>query len=37
MDVAVGTVKSRTSRARDALRLRLYEHAKDLGFTGRSR
>ncbi len=35
MDVAVGTVKSRTSRARNALKERLTEHAKDLGFLGR--
>ncbi len=33
--VAVGTVKSRTSRARSALKQRLEQHAKDLGFTGR--
>ena len=34
-DVAVGTVKSRTSRARAMLRDRLREHARDLGFPGR--
>jgi len=33
-DAAVGTVKSRTSRAREALRQRLYEHARDLGLAG---
>ncbi len=35
MDVAVGTIKSRTSRARAALRDRLYQHALDLGIVGR--
>ncbi|HUU57970.1 MAG TPA: RNA polymerase sigma factor [Phycisphaerae bacterium] len=35
MAVAVGTVKSRTSRARAALKQRLFAHAKDLGFIGR--
>jgi RNA polymerase sigma-70 factor (ECF subfamily) len=33
--VAVGTVKSRTSRARAALRGKLEAHARDLGLTGR--
>lgn len=33
--VAVGTIKSRTSRARARLRNRLAAHAKDLGFPGR--
>ena len=35
--VAVGTVKSRTSRARDELKSRLLSYAKELGFTGRNR
>ena len=35
MNVAVGTVKSRTSRARAALRDRLRAHAEDLGLAGR--
>jgi RNA polymerase sigma-70 factor, ECF subfamily len=35
LDIAVGTVKSRTSRARRMLKDRLHEHAVDLGFTGR--
>lgn len=35
MNVAVGTVKSRTSRARETLRERLEAHARDLGFIGR--
>ncbi len=34
-DVAVGTVKSRTSRARSTLRQKLLAHAKDLGFLER--
>jgi RNA polymerase sigma-70 factor, ECF subfamily len=33
--VAVGTVKSRTSRAREMLKTRLARHAEELGFTGR--
>jgi RNA polymerase sigma-70 factor (ECF subfamily) len=35
MDIAVGTVKSRTSRARESLRQRLEAHARDLGYVGR--
>lgn len=35
MGVAVGTIKSRASRAREALRHRLEAHARDLGFLGR--
>ena len=35
MDVAAGTIKSRTCRARAALRKILAAHARDLGFTGR--
>lgn len=35
LDVAPGTVKSRASRARSALRKRLDAHARDLGFMGR--
>lgn len=35
MDVAVGTVKSRSSRARNNLRNRLLAHARDLGFVER--
>lgn len=35
MGVAVGTVKSRTSRARAALKERLRAHAVDLGLAGR--
>jgi len=34
-NVAVGTVKSRASRARAALKRKLTEHARDLGFLGR--
>jgi len=34
-DVAVGTVKSRTSRARAMLKQRLLAHARDLGFMRR--
>jgi RNA polymerase sigma-70 factor, ECF subfamily len=34
MDVAVGTVKSRTSRARSELKKKLMDHAKDLGLAG---
>ena len=37
MGVAVGTVKSRTSRARAALKIVLAHHAEDLGMTGRPR
>lgn len=35
MDVAVGTVKSRSCRARTLLRKKLLVHARDLGFTER--
>ncbi|MDP6636074.1 MAG: sigma-70 family RNA polymerase sigma factor [Phycisphaerae bacterium] len=35
LDVAVGTVKSRASRARAKLKTRLMAHAADLGFDGR--
>jgi len=35
--VAVGTVKSRTSRARNELRSHLLSYAKEMGFTGRNR
>jgi len=35
--VAVGTVKSRTSRARSELKNRLMPYAKDMGFEGRDR
>ena len=35
MGVAVGTIKSRTSRARAALKGKLRAHAEDLGLTGR--
>lgn len=34
LDVAEGTIKSRTSRARNALKRRLQAHAEDLGLTG---
>jgi RNA polymerase sigma-70 factor (ECF subfamily) len=34
MDVAPGTVKSRTSRARAALKEQLRAHAKEMGFDG---
>lgn len=34
MNIAVGTVKSRTSRAREALKKRLFYYAKEMGFTG---
>jgi RNA polymerase sigma-70 factor, ECF subfamily len=37
MGVAAGTVKSRTSRARESLRLKLIDHARDLGLSGRGR
>jgi RNA polymerase sigma-70 factor (ECF subfamily) len=37
MGVPVGTIKSRTSRARTMLRERLQAKAKELGFTGRVR
>ncbi|MCU0913565.1 MAG: RNA polymerase sigma factor [Planctomycetes bacterium] len=35
--VAVGTVKSRTSRARNELKSYLLSYAKEMGFTGRNR
>ena len=35
LDVAVGTIKSRASRARSVLKEKLWAHAKDLGFLGR--
>lgn len=35
--VAVGTVKSRTSRARDELKSHLMSYARELGFRGRNR
>lgn len=34
MSVAVGTVKSRTSRARTALKKKLLSHSKELGYIG---
>jgi RNA polymerase sigma-70 factor (ECF subfamily) len=34
MNIAIGTVKSRTSRARAELKKKLYSHAKKMGFTG---
>jgi RNA polymerase sigma-70 factor, ECF subfamily len=37
LGVAAGTIKSRTSRAREALRLKLMDHARDLGLSGRRR
>jgi RNA polymerase sigma-70 factor, ECF subfamily len=37
LGVPAGTVKSRTSRARESLRLKLMAHAKDLGLLGRGR
>ncbi len=37
MGVPVGTVKSRTSRARAILRTKLFTHAKEMGFTGGER
>lgn len=37
MDVAVGTVKSRTSRARSMLKRKLLLHAKEIGFVGGER
>ena len=37
MDIPEGTVKSRTSRARETLRERLEAHARDLGLTGRGK
>ncbi len=37
LEVPAGTVKSRTSRAREALKRRLMDHAKDLGLLGRDR
>jgi RNA polymerase sigma-70 factor (ECF subfamily) len=35
LDVAVGTIKSRASRARAELKRKLQAHAEDLGLTGR--
>ncbi len=37
MGVAVGTVKSRTNRARNELKSYLLSYAKEMGFTGRDR
>jgi RNA polymerase sigma-70 factor, ECF subfamily len=37
LGVAAGTVKSRTSRAREVLRRKLMDHARDLGLLGRGR
>ncbi|MHC4639388.1 MAG: sigma-70 family RNA polymerase sigma factor [Planctomycetota bacterium] len=37
MNVPVGTIKSRTSRARAVLRTILFSHAKEMGFTGGER
>jgi len=37
LDVAVGTVTSRTSRARAALKNKLQAHARDLGLIGRTK
>ncbi len=37
MDMPVGTVKSRISRARAILRIKLFSHAKEMGFTGGER
>ncbi len=37
MNVAVGTIKSRTSRARAAMKDRLWAHAQDLGLGGRTK
>jgi RNA polymerase sigma-70 factor, ECF subfamily len=33
-NVPIGTIKSRTSRARTILKRRLFSHAKEMGFTG---
>ena len=35
--VAVGTVKSRTSRARNEIKSHLLSYAKEMGFTGKDR
>ena len=37
LDIPVGTVKSRASRARAVLRMKLFSHAKEMGFTGGER
>ncbi len=37
MNVPIGTVKSRASRARAVLRTKLFSHAKEMGFTGGER